>query len=213
MHTPLDLLPPLLRGVRFTIELLIASALLGFVMAMIGGLGRISRNMAVRMLAGIYVEVFRGTSLIVQLFWAYFALPLLGINLTGFTAATLAMGLNVGAYGSEVVRGAILAVPKSQIEAAIALNMTTAQRIFRVVIPQAWVRILPPFGNLTIELLKSTSLASLIAIPEMTYEGTSLQVSVGRTSEIYFLLLILYFVLAYPLTLGIRGLEKRRRWA
>ena len=213
MDTPFELLYPLLRGVRFTIELTLASALLGLILAFAAGLGRTSRHHSVRAAIGVYVEVFRGTSLLIQLFWLYFALPLLGISLSNTTAAVLAMGFNVGAYGSEVVRGAVLSVPKPQLEAAIALNMRPGYRMFRIIIPQAWVMILPPFGNLLIELLKSTSLVSLIAITEITYQGSLLQSSIGRTSEIYFLLLVLYFLIAMPLTRGVRWLESRCKWA
>lgn len=103
----------------------------------------------------VYVEIFRGTSLLIQLFWIYFALPMvLDIRMSAMTAAILALGLNYGAYGSEVVRSSILAIPKGQIEASIALNMTPFQRMRRIIFPQAWTMMLPGFGNLQIELLK-----------------------------------------------------------
>jgi polar amino acid transport system permease protein len=142
-------------------------------------------------------------------------LPQLGVNISPLQAGVLALGLNVGAYGAEVVRGAIQSIPRGQIEASIALNMSPTLMMRRVILPQAMVRILPPFGNLLIELLKATSLASLILLADVTFQAQTLRQSVGvaRITEIYGLLLIIYFVISYPLTLGVRWLEDRRQWA
>lgn len=204
-----DLLPLLLRGAWITIQLTLVSAGLALVMAIVAGVARMSGVWIVRFIAGAYIEVFRGTSVLVQMFWFFFALPLFGISLSPFMAGVLALGLNVGAYGAEVVRGAVTSVPKGQTEASIALNMTPWQRLTRVILPQAFVLMLPPFGNLLIELLKATALVSLITIPEMTFRGTTLQQTQGRTLEIFTWLLILYFLIAYPLTLGVRWVERR----
>ncbi|MNY48497.1 Glutamine transport system permease protein GlnP [compost metagenome] len=115
---------------------------------------RLSRFWLVRNAATVYVEVFRGTSLLIQLFWLYFALPmLLDIQIPAMTAAVIALGLNYGAYGSEVVRSSVLALPKGQYEAAIALNMSRYGTMRRILLPQAFVRMIPSFGNLQIELL------------------------------------------------------------
>lgn len=205
----LDLLPVLIRGAGITIQLTLVSAALALGMALVAGLARLSPLWPLRFVAGLYVEVFRGTSVLVQLFWFYFALPLFGIRLDAFTAGVLALGLNVGAYGAEVVRGAIRSVPKGQTEAAIALNFTPWQRMRRVILPQAFVLMLPPFGNQLIELLKATALVSLITIPEMTFQGLTLRQTTGRTNEIFLWLLVLYFAVAYPLTLGVRWIERR----
>lgn len=205
----LDLLPVLIQGAGITIQLTLVSAALALGMALVAGLARLSPLWPLRFVAGLYVEVFRGTSVLVQLFWFYFALPLFGISLDAFTAGVLALGLNVGAYGAEVVRGAILSVPNGQTEAAIALNFTPWQRMLRVVLPQAFVLMLPPFGNQLIELLKATALVSLITIPEMTFQGLTLRQTTGRTNEIFLWLLVLYFAVAYPLTLGVRWIERR----
>lgn len=204
-----DLLPILIRGAWITLQLTLVAAALALGVALIAGIGRMSRVWIVRFLAGTYIEVFRGTSVLVQLFWFFFALPLFGISLSPFAAGVLALGLNVGAYGAEVVRGAITSVPRGQTEAAIALNMGPGQRMTRVILPQAFVLMLPPFGNLLIELLKATALVSLITIPEMTFRGTTLQQTTGRTVEIFTWLLVLYFAVAYPLTLGVRWIERR----
>jgi polar amino acid transport system permease protein len=212
---PFDLLPTLLRGLSITITLTFWGALLALVMAVFTGVLRASDNALLRGITGAYVEVFRGTSILVQLFWIFFVLPLPPFNfsISAFQAGVLALGLNVGAYGAEVVRGAIEAIPRGQIEAAIALNMTRGLMMRRVILPQALVRILPPFGNLLIELLKATALVSLITLPDVTFQAGTLRQSVGRITETYSLLLVIYFLIAYPLTLGVRWLEQQRRWA
>lgn len=214
---PFDLLPTLLRGLSTTILLTVYGASLALVVAVFTGILRASPFFIVRALSGFYVEVFRGTSILVQMFWIFFVLPLppFNLTLTPFQAGVMALGLNVGAYGAEVVRGAIQAIPRGQIEAAIALNMTRTLMMRRIILPQAMVRILPPFGNLLIELLKATSLASLITLADVTFQAQTLRQSVGvaRITEIFTLLLVLYFLIAYPLTLGVRWIESRRRWA
>lgn len=212
---PFDLLPTLLRGLSTTITLTFWGALLALVVALFTGVLRSSESRILRSLSSMYVEVFRGTSILVQLFWIYFVLPLppFNIDLSAFQAAVLALGLNVGAYGAEVVRGAIKAIPRGQIEAATALNMPRSLMMRRVILPQAIVRILPPFGNLLIELLKATALVSLITLPDVTFQAGTLRQSVGRITESYSLLLVIYFLIAYPLTLGVRWLERQRQWA
>lgn len=162
------------------------------------------------MISAVYVEVFRGTSLLVQLFWIYFVLPLFDINLTALQAGVAAIALNYAAYGSEVVRSSIVAIPKGQTEAGIALNMTRLQRMRLVILPQAFVRMIPPFGNLLIELLKSTALVSLITLSDLTHEAVLLRkANIHDTVTIFVLLLIIYFLIAYALTLGMRWLERR----
>lgn len=210
---PFDLLPTMLRGLSTTILVTVLGAALALVVAMIAGVARSSRFWWLRTITGFYVEVFRGTSVLVQMWWIFFALPHFGVRLSALQAGFISLGLNVGAYGAEVVRGAIKAIPKGQIEAAIALNMSPALRMRRVILPQALVRILPPFGNLLIELLKASALVSLITLSDVTFQALSLRQIVGRTEEIFTLLLIIYFLLAYPLTLGVRWLERQRTWA
>lgn len=211
---PFDLLPPLLRGLATTIQLTVAGAALALVVALVAGVARASNNVFIRGLTGVYVEVFRGSSILVQMFWIFFVLPLppFNLELSALQAGILALGLNVGAYGAEVVRGAIKAIPRGQIEASIALNMSPGLMMRHVIIPQAMVRILPPFGNLLIELLKATSLASLITLSDVTFQALSLRQTVGRNAEVFGLLLVIYFLLAYPLTLGVRWLERQRQW-
>ncbi|GGE13695.1 ectoine/hydroxyectoine ABC transporter permease subunit EhuC [Marinithermofilum abyssi] len=205
-----QIFPQLLEGAFVTIQLLILSAILGFLLSFLGGIGRLSRIDPIRWISGFFVEFLRGTSLLVQLFWLFYALPLLGIKLAPGLAGILALSLNYGAYGSEVVRGAIQSIPKGQTEAAIALNMTPRQQMWHVILPQAFRTMLPSFGNLFIELLKGTALVSLITIPDMTFEASAMRTNIeANTPEIFTLLLLMYFVIGYPLTLATRWLERR----
>ncbi|SHE10909.1 amino acid ABC transporter permease [Chlamydia abortus] len=206
-----DFLPTLMRGVKITLLVTIYSTIFAFVMSFIAGFGRLSKFRIIRWVTVIYVEIFRGTSLLVQLFWIYFALPMLiDVRVSALMASVLALGLNSGAYGSEVVRSSILAVPRGQTEATIALNMTPGQRMRLVILPQAFVRMLPAFGNLLIELLKGTSLVSFITVMDLTYQGMILRsYSNYHTTEIFIMLLVIYFIIAYVLTLIVRWFEKR----
>lgn len=209
MTSILNLLPPLLRGAEVTIEITLLSAVLALVLAFLAGFGRLSKYAPVRWITGVYVEIFRGTSLLVQLFWLYFALPILGIQLEPMLAGILALSLNYGAYGAEVVRSAILSVPTGQTEATIALNMSSLQRMRLVILPQAFLIMLPTFGNNLIELLKGTALVSLVTLSDLTFQGMALRTTTLQSTTIFSLLLIIYFLIAYPLTLGMRWLERK----
>ena len=144
-----------------------------------------------------------------QLFWVYYVLPFFNLKLTAMQAGILVLGLNYGAYGSEIVRSSILAIPKHQTEAGIALNMTPNQIMARIILPQALLLMLPPFGNLFIELLKGTALVSLITLSDLMFQGTLMRTSTLRSFEVFSLVLILYFLLAYPITLAVRAWEKK----
>lgn len=206
----LGYLPQLLRGAQTTVIVWGLAAALSAVFALLGGLGRLSPRRGVRWLSGAYIETFRGTSVLVQMFWFYFAFPLLlGVELSAMVAGVLALAMNVGAYGSEVVRGSIQAVPKGQYEAATAVNFTSRQRMRRVILPQAVPMMLPPFGNLLIELLKGTALVSLITVVDLTDAAQRIRQRTGETVQIYLAILVMYFVMSYAITLGMRALERR----
>ncbi len=133
----------------------------------------------------LYVEIFRGTSALVQLFWLFFVLPQFGVMIDAFAVAVLALGLNVGAYGSEVVRGAIKSVARGQWEASIALNMSRAQMLRRIILPQAFIAMIPPWGNLFIELLKSTALVSLITLSDLAFRAQQMNQTTLKTLPIF----------------------------
>src|SRR5690606_12149706 len=204
-----DILVRILPGLKVTLQVLIFSAILAIIVAFVAGFGRLSRFKIIRFITTIYVELFRGTSLLVQLFWLFFALPAFGIQFTPLFAAIIALGLNYGAYASEVVRGSILAISKGQTEAAIALNMTYWQRMRIVILPQALRSMLPGFGNNIIELIKGTSLVSLITLNDLTYHGLMLQnVNLSYTMPVFLVLLFVYFLIALPFVWLVRKFEK-----
>lgn len=207
--TVVDYLPLLFRGALVTIQLTLFSAAFAVPIAFLLGLGRLAKVRLVRRATGVVVETFRGTSLLVQLFWLYYVLPLFGVSLPQMVVGVAAIALNAGAYGSEIVRSAIQAVPKGQIEAGIALNMTPLQRLRHIILPQAFVMMLPPFGNLLIELLKGTALVSLITIPDMTMQAMIIRAATMDLFKVFAVVLVLYFMIAYLLTMGVRWVERR----
>jgi len=205
----LEFLPALLRGALVTVQITLAASLVALVIGVVVGLAKLSTNGFVRALAVGYIEFFRGTSLLVQLFWWFFVLPHFGIFLAPMVVGIVGIGMNVGAYGAEVVRGAVQAVPRGQYEAAIALNMSPAVRMRRIILPQAVLAMLPPWGNLLIELLKGTALVSLITIHDLTFIGHSENMRTFRTVEIFTLVLVIYYLLGRALiTPSVRWLER-----
>jgi polar amino acid transport system permease protein len=206
-----ELLPLLLKGTLVTVQITCLAALVAAILALLAALAKRSPRRTLRWPANIYIEIFRGTSLLVQLFWLYFVLPLPPFNLsmTPFTVAVLGLGLNIGAYGAEILRGAIESVPRGQIEAAIALNISPRHRFLDIVLPQAMVNALPPATNLLIELLKGTSLVSLITLADLTFRANQLVESTFLSGEIFGLTLLIYFVLAQTINLLMRMIEHR----
>jgi polar amino acid transport system permease protein len=206
-------LDDVLRGIGITILVTVLGAAGAFVVAFVFGLLVRSHRVGLRFVARVFIEFFRGTSLLVQLFWLFFVLPQFGYILSPIAVGVLAFALNFGAYGAEVVRGAINAVPKAQWEATVALNMTPYERMRRVILPQAIVGMIPPFTNLLIQLLKSTPLVFTITIVDLTAVTTAYRSAEGNTGFIFIVSLVLYFVLAYALTLGMNALEARAKAA
>jgi polar amino acid transport system permease protein len=200
----------LLDGAWVTVQLTVASALVGVAISFVVGVARLARSTWVRAIARVYTEIFRGIAALILLFWIFYTLPTFGgPRLTAFVAGVIALGLNMGAYGSEIVRGAVMAVPKGQSEAAISVNLTSWQRLRLVVLPQAFVAMLPPFGNLLIEVLKGTALVSLITLSDLTFQAQVLRSSTGRTLAVFSLTLLLYFLMALVITGAVRLLERR----
>lgn len=199
-----------LKGIWVTVQLLFCSALLAGAMSFVVGIARTSRRWIVRFLAGFYTEVFRGTSALIMIFWVYFVLPLaFGWQLVPLWAGTLALGLTYGAYGSEIVRGALNAVDPAQREGGIALSFTHWQRMRLILLPQAVPEMVPPFSNLLIELLKGTALVSVMGMGDLTFSANLVRLALQQSAEVYTYVLLIYFVIAFLLTRLMRGLEKR----
>lgn len=188
--------PRIIDGTLITAAQFILAGLLAIAIALVAGLMKLSDNWIVKTPAVIYIELFRGTSLLVQLYWIFFVLPLMGVTLEKFTAGFVAVGMNLGAYGAELVRGGIQSVPKGQWEAAYSLSMSPAKRMWRIILPQALVNMLPPWGNLLIELLKGTALVSLISVADLMFEAKQINGSTFLSAQAFGTALIVYYVFA-----------------
>jgi polar amino acid transport system permease protein len=204
-----DFLPELLRGGLITLQVTAGGAVVAVVAALAAALARLYGPRPLRWLATVYVEIFRGTSALVQLFWLFFVLPHFGVTLSPLVVGIAALGLNVGAYGAEVVRGAIGSVTRGQWEASTALNLTRAQALRRIILPQAFVAMIPPWGNLFIELLKATSLVSLITLSDLAFKAQQINQNTLRTAEVFSAVLLIYLALSVLITVGMRALENR----
>ncbi|CAJ1499974.1 ectoine/hydroxyectoine ABC transporter permease subunit EhuC [[Mycobacterium] burgundiense] len=200
--------PFFLTGIGVTLLYTVLGAIAALVVSFVLGLMSLSRAVAVRGFSRLVVEFFRGTSLVIQLLWIFFVLPQLGIRFEPIAAATIAFGLNFGAYGAEIVRGAVMSVPKAQWEATVALGIGRVRRMRRIILPQALPEMIPPFGNLWIQILKSSSLLYLIGITELTYEVKQLQFDIGSLPA-FSIALVVYFLIAQLLVVVIRGVESR----
>jgi polar amino acid transport system permease protein len=202
----------MLPGIWITIQVTAYSAALAAAVSFVVGVLRTSPLWIVRFLSGAYFEVFRGASALVFMFWLFFALPIaFGWQLVPMWAGVLALGLTYGAYGSEVVRGALAAVSPAQREAGIALSFTRWQRLRRIELPQAWPEMVPPFNNLSIELLKGTALVSVISVADMTFAANLIRFTTNESAPIYTILLLMYFVLAFVITRLMRLVERRAK--
>ena len=202
---------PLLQGLAVTVMLTLVVITLSLILAIPVALMRLSSRRLVRVLVGIYVEVIRGTPLLLQLVYIYYVLPSIGLNLDPFVAAIFGLTLNYTAYMSEVYRGGIIAVPKSQWEAAATLGMTQARAFWRIILPQALRIVTPTLGNYFISLFKDTALASVVTVQELTFTGQIISARSYQYFTIYTLTGILYLSVGYPAALLVRALEKHSR--
>lgn len=198
------------EGLLVTLGLTACASIVAAVIGTGSALMRLSRDPILRGFARAYVELFRGTSAVVQLYWAYFVLPLLfDIELSAWSAGVVVLGLNTGAYVAEVVRGGLLAVPREQDEAAIALGLTVSQSVTRVLLPQALPAMMPALSNLAIELLKASSIVSLITLQDLTFAADLVRADTLKTAAVYGAVLAVYFVIAQAISLVLRSIERK----
>ena len=203
-------LPPLLlAAIKVSIPLAVISFIFGVGIAVITALARLSNNAILRFISGFYVWIFRGTPLLVQLFIVFYGLPSVGVTLDVWACATIAFSLNVGAYASESVRAAILAVPKGQVEAAASLNMSSAQIFFHIVAPQAFRIAIPPLSNSFIALVKDTSLAASITMFDMFMVAQRIAARTYEPLLLYVEVALIYLVICTVLS-GIQVILERR---
>ena len=199
---------PLLKGLWVTIYLSVASSILGLLLGLLTGLCRISKNFALRSLATIYVELIRGTPLLVQIFIFYFFIGTV-LNLDRMVAGIGALGIFAGAYIAEIVRAGIQSIPRGQMEAARSLGMTLPQAMRHIILPQAFKRTLPPMAGQFISLIKDSSLVSVIAITDLTKSGREVITSSFATFEVWFVVAALYLVVTSVLSQVVFWMERR----
>ncbi|WP_208750715.1 amino acid ABC transporter permease [Arthrobacter sp. PM3] len=203
-------LGPLLTGaVTGTIPLALASFSLGLLLALLVALMRLSRNRLVSGAARIYISVIRGTPLLVQLFVIFYGLPSVGITISPWPSAIIAFSLNVGGYAAEVIRAAILSVPKGQWEAGHTIGMSRRQTLVRIILPQAARVSVPPLSNTFISLVKDTSLASLILVTELFRVAQQVAAFSQEFMLLYLEAAVIYWIICLVLAGGQSALEKR----
>jgi polar amino acid transport system permease protein len=200
----------LLHGALVTVEITAVSLLLGCVLGLLIGIGRLSpKRRVVYGLCTTYVAAIRGTPLLVQLFIWFFGLPQFGILLPAFVCGMLGMGIYSGAYVSEIVRGAIQSIDRGQMEAARSIGLSSGQAMRNVILPQAVVRMIPPLGNEFIALIKNSALVSLLTIHDLMHEGQKIISVSYRSLEVYLAVAVVYFILTGLTTLALGRIESR----
>lgn len=199
----------LANGALVTLQITFFAQLIVVVMSFVIALMRLSPWRALRWIATVYVEILRGISALVLLFYLFFILPLFGISLSPMVTGILGLGLTFSAYGSEIVRSALSNVSRGQRDAIRALDFDALTAFRRIVLPQALPFMLPPMGNQLVELLKTTSLVSLITLSDLTFSGGQLITTLGQQTLIWSIVLVCYFAMAWPLSWLVRRYEQR----
>jgi polar amino acid transport system permease protein len=204
--------PQLLQGAVVTVQVTSVSLLLGCVLGLLIGIGRLyPERRAIYSFCTAYLAVIRGTPLLVQLFILFFGLPQFGIMLPAFLCGVLGLGIYSGAYVSEIVRGAIQSIDRGQMEAARSIGLSSRQAMLNVILPQAVVRMIPPLGNEFIALIKNSALVSLLTIHDLMHEGQKIISVTYRSLEVYLAIALMYFVLTGLTFLALRHIERRLR--
>jgi polar amino acid transport system permease protein len=198
----------LLQGAGSTLQLTLLAIVFGIVLGLFLALGRISRNKMINTVCWIYIWIFRGTPLLLQILVVYYALPQYGIRLDAFPSAIIALSLNSGAYLAETIRAAIQSIDKGQMEASKALGMSYYQAMFKVIIPQSYRRLIPPVGNEMIMLLKDSSLVSAIGMAELL-RNAKVMANSSADAVFYVYAAVIYLFFTSLLTLMFQRLEKR----
>jgi polar amino acid transport system permease protein len=198
----------LLRGALLTAELTVLCLIVGITVGLPLGLMRGSRRRWPRMIAGPFIELFRSTPTLVQLVWIYYAMPILiGVRIDTMVAVTLGLGLHSAAYLAEIFRAGIASVDRGQFLAAKAIGMTHKRAMRRIILPQAVRRMVPPFINELANLIKLTTLASILSVPELLHVADDLIAQTFRPFEIYTAVAVIFLVIVFPMIYASRRLE------
>ncbi len=208
----LDFIPQLLKGAQVTIYITAIGLLGGVVLGTVAGLMRAYGNTLISAIAFLYIEVIRGTPIVVQVMFLYFALPVLAeVRIDAMSAAILAIVINAGAYIAEIVRGALLSIARGLSEAALALGLPRWKVLQYIVGPLAFRRLIPPLGNQFIVSLKDTSLFIVIGVGELTRTGQEIMASNFRAVEIWSAVAVIYLIMTGTLSLILRIVERRMK--
>jgi His/Glu/Gln/Arg/opine family amino acid ABC transporter permease subunit len=207
-----DMLVVLRTGLEYTLLVSALALFFGNVLGLAVALARVSGITPLKQIAYVYTEFFRTTPALVQLIWIFYVLPILiGVSVSPIVSGVIALSLNSGAFLSEIFRSGLESIHRGQRDAAHVLGLSRIQAYRHVILPQALRRVLPAAGNVFISLLKDSSLLSVIAVPEMTYETQSFVTYSFRPLELYTVLAVMYFCITYPVSLLTRSLERRFR--
>lgn len=201
--------PYFVEAAWLTVELSVLSLILGLVMATLGASAKLSSSPVLRAIGSAYVSVFRGTPCLIQLFVLYFGGPQVGINLEPFAAGVIGLGVNIGAYMTESIRGAILAIDKGQAEAARTLGLSKFQTLRKAVLPQAARLMIRPLGVNTVGLIKGTALVSAISVVELTYTAQRFIGSTYRPFEMFAIAAVLYMIVIYGAIRAVDWLDSK----
>jgi polar amino acid transport system permease protein len=202
----------ILRGALVTVEVTAAALVLGCMLGLLIGIGRLNpRRRFIYGICTVYVTFIRGTPLLVQLFLLFFGLPQFDILLPAFVCGVLGLGVYSGSYVSEIVRGAIQSVDRGQMEAARSIGMSSAQSMRAIILPQAVVRMIPPLGNEFIALIKNSALVSLLTIHDLMHEGQKIISVSYRSLEVYLAIALVYLVLTSAASYLLHRLERNIR--
>jgi His/Glu/Gln/Arg/opine family amino acid ABC transporter permease subunit len=205
-----DVLPDLMKGLEITLVVTVLSLAFSLLLGLVIGMMRLSKNRMAYSIATGYVALLRNTPVLVQLIWVYYCLPLfIGINIDATTSCIVALTLHGGAYVGEIVRGAIQSIDPGQTEAAMCIGLTYPQRMLKVILPQAFRRMVPPLANEGVTLLKYSSLVSTLGVADLTYNAQLVATQTFRPLEIYTFLALQYLVLCLALSYLTYRLELR----
>ncbi len=205
-------LPYLLEGLKVTVQLAAISILLSFFLGLFLGMARLSKNRLVRIPALLYIEIVRGTPLIMVIFWVFFLIPILvGRPIQPFNSAVAAFTLFTSAYIAEIVRAGIKSIPGGQVEAALASGLNYWQTMRYIILPQAITKMIPPLVGQFISLFKDTSLAYIIGVLELTRRATIVNNREFKSFEIFTFVALIYFIICYAMSRYAKFLEKKRQ--
>ena len=202
-------IPALLKGAWLTLQLTVISVVLGLVIGMTGGLGRVSSNVVTGTIAVVYTTVMRGVPLLVTIMFLYYGLPAVGIQLSAFVVAIIALSVTNGAYVSEIIRAGIQSIDHGQMRAARSLGMSYGLAMRRIILPQVVRRVLPPITNESITLLKNTALVSTIALSELLRSGLEVMTWKANTFSPFAGVALIYMMMTLPMIWFVSRIEKR----